>query len=158
VKIRFERLKQSEKYISGKIAGITETAISSLIAKLSKASGPEKVELEKSLFKANQHLLVLRKDHRAANKQLSDLEFKRANLHEGMIAIDLVRDSLTRCLLPAFQYCRNLSASVVDESEKARLDAISRGFIITFREAIRQLLMEIGSDKASEFPAPNDIK
>lgn len=142
---RFERLKASEKFIAGQIAGLQETVIPDLVVKLSAASGHEKATKEKELFKANQHLLTLRKEYRAVVKQITDIEFKRENLHKGMISVDLVRDALTRCLMPAFQYCRNLSAEVADEKERTRLDAISAGFSTTSQTAIQHLLTELGS-------------
>jgi hypothetical protein len=95
------------------------------VTKLASAAGTEKPVLEKSLFKANQHLLALRKEYRAVVKQITDVEFKRANLHQGMISVDLVHDALTKCLMPAFSYRRNLSTGIADEAEVARLDAIS---------------------------------
>jgi hypothetical protein len=147
---RFERLKASEKYLAGQIAGLQETAIPELVTKLASATGQEKARREKELFKANQHLLALRKEYRAIVKQITEVEFKRESLHRGMISVDLVRDALTECLMPAFLYCRNLIAGVADESEKTRLYAISAGFVSTFRTALKHILTKIGSTHVNQ--------
>lgn len=80
---RFERFTASERYTSGQIATLQKKVIPHFVGKLSTPTDKDKAALEKLLFRANQHLLALRKEYRAIVRRISDIEFKRENLHRA---------------------------------------------------------------------------
>ena len=136
---RFNRLVESETYISQQIAGLQEITIPDLVSKL--ASGRA---VERLLFQANGQLVGLRKEHRNVCKQIADLEFKRQVLHGGMVKKEVVLDALNASFTCAFAELRNWSKTQ-DEALRPWLDHVADKVVTHFRDALVDFTSRLSS-------------
>jgi hypothetical protein len=65
------------------------------------------------MFRISQDLLGLRKEYRAINKQIADIEFRRVPAAGDRIPFGYVIDLLTSTLTPVFTYTRSLKDPTV---------------------------------------------
>jgi len=111
---RFARLKDQERYLAGHIVGIQAQTLPGLITALAKCTdADQKKVMEKTMFRVNQDLLALRKEYRAINKQIADIEFRRVAAAGDRIPFGYVIDLLTSALTPVFTYTRSLKDQTV---------------------------------------------
>jgi hypothetical protein len=89
--------------------GIEKEVLPSLAAQLHAATGQQKRDVERQLFQAQQTLLALRKESRAYQKLISDIEIKTTAAREGLISFNWVLDCQTKCFMPLYSFLRSIS-------------------------------------------------
>jgi len=94
---RFQRLVDSEAYVSGQIRTLQENILPNLVSML--CDDPENRALQAKLSKANQDLIAHRKSLLSISKLISDIEFKKAAQAGDTVPVAFVKDVITNVLM-----------------------------------------------------------
>jgi len=106
---RYQRLKDAELNLAQEIRGIQEQVLPELVSQLAWSNNAsEKREIERKMFQAQQALLALRKENRAYQKMISDIELKTLAAREGLVSLANVMDFQTKALMPVFSFLRSI--------------------------------------------------
>ncbi len=128
-----QRLRDSEKAISGEIDGWLSVTLPGLVAERD----------ERKIAIVNHRISALRKEQRtaiaallAAERDIVKLEYSRGKL----ISLDSARDLVSSAILPIIIAVRRMPESGEDDREKTRLRALSESLLAVAREAAREFV------------------
>ena len=138
-----QRLRDSEKAISGEIDGWLSVTLPGLVAERDKAKGKVLIATERKIAIVNHRISALRKEQRtaiaallAAERDIVKLEYSRGKL----ISLDSARDLVSSAILPIIIAVRRMPESGEDDREKTRLRALSESLLAVAREAAREFV------------------
>jgi hypothetical protein len=154
-----QRLRASEKAISGEITGWLDVTLPALIEERNKSRGKALIAADRKVAIVNHTISVLRREQRvaiaallAAERDIVRLEKDRGKL----VSLDVAKDLISNALLPAIIAIRRMPESGENDREKARLRVLSESLLAVMRDSARESVQtKLGPTNSGNGAAPD---